>query len=113
MNFVSLVMHGLQAISVFSDVVAIRALLGICLMAGGSGAVLVMTLIIQSYGTVGMPAWAPYVVGGLSIFALLMALGFLSLTLVLLAQRNSLDFIPIRDYRYFVDSLQPLPRPDE
>jgi polyisoprenyl-phosphate glycosyltransferase len=113
MNFVSLVMHGLQAISVFSDVVAIRVLMGICIAAGGCGALLVATLFTQWYGGVGVPVWAPYVVGGLSILALSLALGFLSLTLVLLAQRNSLDFIPIRDYRFFVDSLEPLVSVDE
>jgi hypothetical protein len=45
------------------------------------------------------------------IAGLCLAAGIFSLTLGLLAQRNSLDFIPLRDYRFFIEGVQEaLPR---
>ncbi|MEI7733407.1 MAG: glycosyltransferase [Verrucomicrobiota bacterium] len=104
MNFVGLVMHGLQAISVFSDVVAVRLLLAVCLLAGGCGALAAGSVATLLYGGPALPPWAPYAIGGLLIAALTLVLGCFSLALTLLTQRNSLDFIPIRDYHYFIES---------
>ena len=47
------------------------------------------------------------------VFALAVLLGSFSLTLGFLNQRNSLDFIPIRDYNFFVEALHPVSIPDE
>ena len=109
MNFVALVIHGLQAISVFIEVVTVRLLLTVCVLACGCGALLLLALVGKSYGIVAPPAWAPYFLGGVLMLALCLALGSFSLTLGFLAQRNSLDFIPIRDYRLFVEGIHKAP----
>jgi hypothetical protein len=105
MNFVALVVHGLQAISVFIEVVAVRLLLTVCFLACSCGALLVLTLAAPWFGVLAAPAWTPYVFGGSLMVALCLALGCFALTLGFLAQRNSLDFIPVRDYRLFVESV--------
>jgi hypothetical protein len=110
MNYLSLVMHGLHAISVFSDVVAVRLLLVVLGLACGCAAVLVPLLVQQLCASATEPAWALYGWGVLLIL-LLLTIGSFSLVLNLMSQRNSLDFIPIRDYRYFIDRVVPiLPR---
>jgi len=104
MNFVGLVIHGLQALSVFIDVVAVRLLIAVFLFACGCGAVLAVALLVR------------FNVGGIAtmlVFALAVLLGSFSLTLGFLKQRNSLDFIPIRDYNFFVEALHPVSIPDE
>lgn len=112
MNFVALVTHGLQAISVFSDVVAVRLLLGVCLMVCACGFLLAATLGMMFHGLVDTSPWLPFASGGLFVITLAMALGCFSLTLSFLAQRNSLDFIPLRDYRFFVEGIHlPIPAP--
>jgi hypothetical protein len=108
MNFVALVIHGLQAISVFIEVVAVRLLLTVCLFAGACGVLLALTLAARFSTAFAVPAWTPYVLSGLLILALCLALGSFSLTLGFLAQRNSLDFIPVRDYRLFVEGVHEL-----
>ena len=108
MNFVALVIHGLQAISVFIEVVAVRLLITVCLFAGACGTVLVLTFAAKFCPNLAMPAWTPYIVSGLLLVALCLALGSFSLTLGFLAQRNSLDFIPVRDYRLFVEGVHDL-----
>jgi hypothetical protein len=107
MNFVGLVMHGLQAISVFSDIVAVRALVAVSVLACACTVLLAVTVATQVWSGFPVPVWAPYAVGGLLILILILALACFSLALSLLAQRNSLDFIPIRDYRFFVEGLYP------
>src|SRR5438128_9366117 len=61
MNFVALVIHGLQAISVFIEVVAVRLLLTLCLLAGSCGALLALMFAAKFCAGVAMPAWTPYV----------------------------------------------------
>lgn len=103
MNFVALVTHGLQALSVFSDVVMVRLLLAVAGLVGCCGGLLVLTLATHSHA--GLPPLAPYVAGGLLVVALCLAAGCFALSLSLLAQRNSLGFIPLRDYRFFIEDL--------
>lgn len=104
MNFVSLVIHGLQALSVFIEVVAVRLLIAVFLFAGVCAALLAGAFLahIQTGGIV-----------TLLVFTLAVLLGSFSLTLGFLNQRNSLDFIPIRDYNYFVEGLHPVSTSDE
>lgn len=113
MNFVALVNHGLQAISVFIEVVAVRLLLAVCLLASGAGALLAGTLAAKFWMHLTPPAWALYGFGTFLIISLSLALGSFSLTLGFLAQRNGLDFIPLRDYRLFVEGLQPAGPPQD
>jgi glycosyltransferase involved in cell wall biosynthesis len=104
MNSLALVMHGLHAISVFSDLVAVRFLIiivGLCCLCGG---VLGGAFVAQFYSKTATPLWALYG-WGLLLLLVLLAVGSFSLVLNLLSQRNSLNFLPIRDYRYFIDRI--------
>ncbi len=105
MNFVALVIHGLQAISVFIDVVTVRLLLTVCVLACSIGALLGLTLAAKFWAGFALPLWAPYAFGGVLMIVLCATLGSFFFTLGFLAQRNSLDFIPARDYRLFVEGI--------
>ncbi len=106
MQFVSLVMHGLQAISVFSDIVAVRLLIVACLAVCGCAGLLVVTLALLFQTSAVVTPWLPLASAGLLVFSSALALGCFTFALGFLAQRNSLDFIPVRDYRYFVEAVQ-------
>jgi len=110
MNFVALVIHGLQAISVFIEVVTVRLLLTVCLLAGGCAALFGLTLGAKLWAGLAAPLWVPYFFGGLLVAALCLALGSFSITLGLLAQRNNLNFVPVRDYRLFVEGVHNMSR---
>ena len=108
MNFVSLVAHGLSAISVFSEVVGVRLLLVCAVLAllalVGVGAVVT----IRTLTALAIPGWATYSVGLLSI-ALLQAVMFsIIFCFVILSGRKSATFIPSRDSRVFVDEVRRL-----
>jgi glycosyltransferase involved in cell wall biosynthesis len=106
MNFVSLVVHGLSAISVYGEVVGTRILLG----AGATGLFLVLILGgvvgIRLFTPLAVPGWATYSSGLLLVLlsvVLATALGFL---LFVLGSRNMASFLPIRDYAFYIESLK-------
>lgn len=104
MNLVSLVVHGLQAISVFIDIVAVRLLLFFCLLA--------CLCVVLLAGALAAPVSWPVTYAFAAVFFMVISLGFgcFSLSLGLLAQRNRLDFIPSRDYHLFVEGIQAVAR---
>jgi glycosyltransferase involved in cell wall biosynthesis len=104
MNFVSLVIHGLQALSVFIEVVAVRLLIAMFIFAGFCAALVLAASIAQLH--LGLAI-------GLFVLALALGLGCFCLTLGFLNQRNNLDFIPVRDYKFFVEGLYTLSTSDE
>ncbi len=103
MNFVSLISHGLSAISVFGDVVGVRLLIGSftgCFLAGLGMALVVM---IRIFTDRAIPGWATYMTGTLAIIMIQMITIAASFTFFILANRTNLGFIPLRDYALFIE----------
>lgn len=100
MNFVSLVTHGLSAISVFSDEIGVRLLVILVAFLGILIAALLAITLIPSVGNLApwLVATAPSLVI-LIVFSILLAIVFV---LIILQGRNQSTFLPLRDYDYFV-----------
>ncbi len=104
MNFVSLVMHGLSAISVYGDVIGIKALLATIALMLASLLLVAVIIIVR----VAIPNWAPYV-AGLSLIVFLQCMtACLAFIFLILNGRNNFSFLPKRDYSYFVHDVQEL-----
>lgn len=107
MNFVSLVSHGLGAISAFGELVGVRMLVG----SGVLGLVLVMALTLMS-GVALLSGWGlsecqwigALVAGGLLLQSAFIVFVF---AFALLASRKAYAFIPIRDSAIFIDQALP------
>lgn len=102
MNFVALVVHGLSALSVFGEIVGVRlmvAAVGLLLAVGGVSAGTAGWLLATRQS---VPAWA-ITAGGLAAVLLtqLVVVSFLA-ALSILSARNAQNFLPLRDWRYFV-----------
>ena len=54
-----------------------------------------------------VPGWATYAVGLLAAMFLQAVMGLVMFTFFILWNRNSVSFLPVRDYRYFVASFGP------
>lgn len=107
LNFVGMVVHGLSAISVFTELVAVRLSLATLLFLGALAALLAMTFGVAVSDQFTLPDWTALTIGLLLVLVvqvLTVALGF---TLWILFNRNSLSFLPIRDYRFFVRDITP------
>jgi len=106
MNLVSLILHGLSAISVGTDVVAIRLLiLTLWLIAAGIIG-LVAVVSIKFLTDLAIPGWATYVAIGLSTIIIQAFLMALILVFLVLQYRTQGSFIPALNYELFIKSTE-------
>ncbi len=107
MNFVGLVMHGLSAIAVYLDIASVRMMLlcvfGTALLAAGMlGVMLTHFFFPQMF----IPGWIFYVLGlflvlGAQLFTIASVLTFITL-----GNRQSETFLPIREYRFYIEKCE-------
>jgi polyisoprenyl-phosphate glycosyltransferase len=104
MDFVSLVGHGLSAMSVFSDKIAVR-------MLAVTGALVAFLLVavavmigVRLFTDVDLPGWTTVAIGFIAL--LLAQAGFLAVVFAFMTQggRARSSFIPAREYEPFVES---------
>jgi hypothetical protein len=102
MNFVSLLIHGLSAMSVFSDQVSARLLtaaVGFAVMAMG---LMGVTVGVRWFTDLAIPGWATFTVG-LLLVLVVQSLSFATLFAFLIAgRRSALNFLLTRDAPYFI-----------
>jgi len=102
MNALSLVTHGLSAISVYSGVVGAR-ILAILTMAGVTTMVgIVGVIVVKTFTQLAIPGWATNTVGLLMVSLLNLALMTMFMVLFTLRARTEYSFLPLRDYHYFI-----------
>jgi glycosyltransferase involved in cell wall biosynthesis len=102
MNLPSLVMHGICALSVWSDVIVSRLFV---IVAGLMAAVIVAltaVLMIRLSTSAAIPGWATAAAGMLVIGGLLLGIVSLLLAVFVLGNRSSTNFLPHRDWRDYV-----------
>lgn len=104
MNFVGLVIHGLSAVSVYSDIIGVRLMIATLLMIGLDVLAIAVTLMIRLSTDLAIPGWASTVFGVLLIVLLQATLFLFVFSFMILAGRNSAGFLPSRDYIHFVGS---------
>jgi hypothetical protein len=104
MNLVSLVAHGMSAISVFGETVAVRLLcfIGLLIILTLTG--LAATVLIKFFTDLAIPGWATNLTGILGIVLLNLLLLATFSVILLLNSRDRLSFLPLRDWKYFVEN---------
>jgi hypothetical protein len=122
MNFVSLVTHGLSAISVYSDVVGVRLLVLSLLLAVVALGGIVASAIVRLSTEWAIPGWATSTVGLLTILLGQAVIAAFVFSFMILGARHGSTFLPRRDYSFFVGSVwtlhgaepsaTPLPTPE-
>lgn len=107
MNFVSLILHGLSAVSVHLDTVAVRILIGSLLMTAiaGVGALIVMIIKLLSPANAS-PGWATTLVTASIIIILQALLSSLFLIFTVLNYRTQKHFIPAKEYSDFIEKVE-------
>jgi hypothetical protein len=102
MNFTSLVVHGLSALSVYSHVIGVRLLVAVMVLMAGSGGALITYLWLGSpAGWLTRPMLA--LLASVWLLALLQAMAAATLfVFILLSGRQSASVLPLRDHGLFV-----------
>jgi glycosyltransferase involved in cell wall biosynthesis len=103
MNFVSLVSHGLSAMSVFSDVIGVRLLVGSLSASLLSALGVLFVIFIRIFSNLAIPGWATYAAGALVIITIQLLTIAASFTFFMLSSRTNLGFVPFRDYELFTE----------
>ena len=103
MSFVALVAHGLAAMSVHSERLAVRVLAATMTAVAVAVVVLVVVLVIRMTTSLAIPGWASSVV--LALLVLIAQLLTLSAVFVftIMHRRSSAAFLPARDYQHYMD----------
>lgn len=109
MNLPSLVMHGICALSVWSDVIVARMFLVVtavtALATGILSVVVVSRLVVNPF----TPGWATVVSSTIILVVILLGVVCLLLTLFVLGSRSGTTFLPHRDWRDYVLPDEPQP----
>jgi hypothetical protein len=105
MNFVALTVHGLAALSAYSEIIGVRMLMT---SLGLMVAVLAGLLLLPASRWVGLaaPSWTSLLAGFLAVALLQVSILAAIFVLTILAGRQASPFIPIRDYAHFVRGLR-------
>jgi hypothetical protein len=102
MNFINLVIHGLSAISVFTDVLAVRILLfSIILIANALLAIFIVAG-IRLFTDLAIPGWASSIILGMTIVIIQAFLISLFLVFSVLNYRTQQSFIPAYEYKKYI-----------
>jgi hypothetical protein len=113
MNFVALVAHGLSAIAVYREVVGVRLLVLAIILAVGALLVLAVAVVLSLATMLAIPGWATTATGILLVVLLQAMMLSLVFCFVILGDRNSSPFLPLRDHMYFIAGTRTLyARPD-
>jgi len=103
MNYTSLIVHGMSAISVFGETVAVRLLCVVSLLMLFTIGGLVTSVLIRFCTDLVIPGWATNLTGILGIVMLNLLLLAIFSVLMMLNSRDRLSFLPIRDWQYFIE----------
>jgi hypothetical protein len=102
MNFNSLVLHGLSAMSVYSDVIGVRVLVMTAVFVLLGIMALASIVLLRAMTPWAIPGWATTVFGIVLILMFHVAIVSLLFTFGVLASRGGQSFIPVRDCPHFV-----------
>ncbi|MBP6385938.1 MAG: glycosyltransferase [Pseudarcicella sp.] len=107
MNFVSLILHGMSAISVHLETVAVRIFVG-TLVISFFASVIVSIAIYMKLNIVGgaSPGWTTTLITSSVIIVLQAVLSSLFLLFTVLNYRTHKHFIPAKDYHDFIEKVE-------
>lgn len=102
MNLPALVMHGICALSVWSDVIVSRLFVIVAGLMAAIVAGLAAVISIRLLTTAAIPGWATASAGLLVIGGLLLGIVSLLLAVFVLGNRSGANFLPHRDWKDYV-----------
>ena len=108
MSYVSLVTHGLSAISVFREVVGTRLLLMAIAVAMFGGVALIALIAATIIGMIPFDRLTATLIALIVLGTLEAATASFALAFSVLAGRDQAPFLPMRDYRPFIESVTAL-----
>jgi hypothetical protein len=105
MSFAGLVIHGLSAMSVYTDLIFVRVLLAAGAVSVLAFSAICIVLAVRLGTSLAIPGWATTVFGDLVIILLQAMLMIVATSLMVLAGRSVRPIVPIADAQVFIQSV--------
>lgn len=105
MNLVNLVVHGLSAISVFSEVMLTRVLLFYVVGTAIGGVGILLAVVMRFFTDYAAPGWATSFIGSITIICLQALLLAMMAAFIVLNSRSTVALPPNVHAKYFIDSV--------
>lgn len=105
MNFVSLATHGLSAVSVFGEILGTRLLILSSVFIGLSLVGITAIAAANFTNALTLPSWTPLVLILLVVLFFQALFGSMLFAFIALGGRSDIGFLPLRDYPFFVLSI--------
>ncbi len=102
MNLAGLIVHGLSAMSVFSEVIFVRVLLGALVSGTLTLLMMIGVVAIRFLTTAAIPGWTSTVFGDLAIILVQVVVTIVATSFILLSSRSHRPIIPFADAASFV-----------
>ena len=102
MKFVSLVIHGLSALFAGYEVVSTRLLAATAILFVVALMLMLCVILVKLLTRLAIPGWATIAGGLLVLMGFQLLTTAISIIFSVMMNRNSLGFLPLRDYSFFV-----------
>ena len=109
MNFVSLVTHGLSAMSVFGDRIGVRLLIVTCVLAALIVSVAAVVVGWHAVAGISIPSWVGSAALTTVVLLFLLFATSLAFVFIILAGRANSGFLPFREFAHYVSHTTSLP----
>lgn len=113
MSFVSLVIHGLSAITVYADVALVRLLLATAVLAGSAFLGLMGVVGVRVFTKEAIPGWTSNVAGTMVTLLVHAVVSSVIGVFVILSQRTARPILPAVDAKDFVEAIRSVVGPPE
>jgi hypothetical protein len=105
MNFPGLVIHGLSAMSVYTDFIFIRVLLAAAAVSALSFIAICVVVAVRLGTTLAIPGWATTIFGDLVIILFQAMLTIVATSLMVLAGRSARPIVPVTDAQVYIQNV--------
>ncbi|HEX2723110.1 MAG TPA: glycosyltransferase, partial [Gemmatimonadaceae bacterium] len=106
MHFVSLIGHGLSAMSVFGDRIGVRSLIATISLGALLFLALVGTIAASLLTPIAFPVWAVTATGVIIVLLTQSVILSLAFSMLIHVGRAGTTFLPARDYQWFIEGLR-------
>ena len=109
MNFVSLIMHGMSAIAVHIETVAVRILISTCLLISFAIIGIIITSCIKLFTPFATPGWSTTIVIGCLIIITQAFFISLALVFIVLTYRSQRTITPALNFKEYILEIKHIP----
>ncbi len=107
LNFLSLIIHGLSALSCYNEIIGVRLIIISSFLFAVSVLGILATLLLRLGTDLPLPGWTSLFAGLLVIFLVQVITLASNFTMQIISARSAQPFLPMRDYVWYVDGIQP------